>query len=338
MIILYLYLKVINKKMVVVKIVTFNIHNGFKDNTNKHFTFYETIDWLKQEDVDVVCFQEVQWYTDFTQSDFEKVMGKELNMYYFAYGNANIDDEKGRNGEKSVHSGFFGQATISRFPIIWQQSTILQKDPIKNEYRNALITALARYDHVYDVVNDVIDYVIDDEEVIDDTPFVLIANIHGDVWDHSGLTRHLQLAKLVKTLRQWTLPTIVVGDFNCVRLEDYDLENTEIYRPEYGNFLFVENRFESTIELNWFMRNGPAESVFDRLGFASPPTRVGEIRTIDYIWLFNDKVKNKDDKDNKNDYKSKINKNRIQVLDAYVNDLVDTSDHFPVIATLNIIS
>lgn len=332
MIILYLVFKsykchIINKKMVVVKIVTFNIHDGFKSDDGKHFTFYETIEWLKQEDVDVVCFQEVQWYTDFTQIDFEKVIEKELNMYYFAYGNANIkskDDGKGRNSEQWVHSGFFGQATISRFPIIWQQSILLAPDPLYGEYRNALITAIANYEF------------IDDQEIIDDIPFAIVINTHLDVFDHSATTRRLQLAKLVKTLHQWTLPTVVVGDFNSIRKQDYDIEDTIIWRPEYGNFLFVENRFESTIELDWFMRNGPAESVFDRLGFASPPTRVGEIRTIDYIWLFNDKVKNKDNK-NKNDYKSKMNKNRIQVVDAYVNDLVDTSDHFPVMATLNIV-
>lgn len=182
------------------KILSYNIHNGWYDYTDVYNTFYEMIKWMIEVDPDVVLFQEVT-FREISKTNFESTM-KELGYKYIAYGFA--DDLYGKNG-----GNFFGQATCSKLP--WKHKPIslnLSRDPVNNEGRNALFVTLENG--------------------------LTIVNLHLDVWDRSGKTRLKQIKEMDHVLNEYKLfPAMVCGDFNTQRRRDYTNAQWETLQKHY---------------------------------------------------------------------------------------------------------
>lgn len=49
----------------------------------------------------------------------------------------------------------------------------------------------------------------------------VVCNLHLDAYDHTGLKRQKQIRKVIKNLSP-EYPTIVIGDFNALKIDDYD--------------------------------------------------------------------------------------------------------------------
>ena len=183
-----------------ISILSYNIHNGFYDVTDKTNTFYEMTDWLATINPDVVLFQEVT-FRAISKAVFEKQM-KELGYKYIAYGFA--DDLYGKSG-----GNFFGQAICSK--LSWKNKPIslnLSRDPINNEGRNALFVTLDNG--------------------------LTICNTHLDVFDRTGKTRLKQVKELDQVLNEYNLfPAMVCGDFNTQRRRDYTKKQWETLQKHY---------------------------------------------------------------------------------------------------------
>lgn len=95
--------KEIIQKPSTLKVMTYNIHNGFFDESDVINTFEQMTKWLVHNQMDVICFQEVSWRT-ITQSEFTTKM-KKLGYTYILLAQA------------SDLYGWFGQAICSRLPF-----------------------------------------------------------------------------------------------------------------------------------------------------------------------------------------------------------------------------
>jgi endonuclease/exonuclease/phosphatase family metal-dependent hydrolase len=172
-----------------IKIVSYNIHNGWYNEDESENTFPQMCTWLRKVNPDVVLFQEVT-FREVSKAQFETQM-KKMGLSFIAYGFA--ADLYGKEG-----GNFFGQATCSRIPFDTRPtSQSLKRDPVQNEGRNALFVTLR-------------------------ASGLTICNTHLDVWDRTGKTRLQQIKQIDDTLNQFNLfPALVCGDFNTQRRHDY---------------------------------------------------------------------------------------------------------------------
>ena len=241
-----------DEKIQKVRLVCFNIHNGFAAEDDETCTLDQTIAWLAKERPDVVCFQEVSWRF-VSRARVEKAVRDKLGLSHFAYGFA-----------AELYGTFFGQMTCSRFPIASHTNLELVADPIEHEGRNALVTHLS------------LDGGADAHA--SSTPFFTVINTHLDAWDGTEKTRLAQVKQLVTLaakLREGapTIPIMLVGDFNAVRRQDYATQKA-----------FDEsNRWQRA--LTYLMKHGDAQDVFDRLGKRAIKTRPYSSSRIDFAWL-----------------------------------------------------
>jgi endonuclease/exonuclease/phosphatase family metal-dependent hydrolase len=229
-----------------VRLVCFNVHNGFADASDRKCTFAQTIEWLRGQAPDVVCFQEVSWRF-VSQAHVEKEIRTKLGLQHIVYGYA-----------ATLYGVFFGQMTCSRFPIAHEENLALKPDPMEGEGRSALITQLT----------------------LDSGATLTVLNTHLDAWDDTDKTRLAQAKQIlahVKKMRKTAPHTAVllVGDFNSVRAEDLDLTAEDF-----------EEQAREHLVLNHLMAKGGAQDVFDRLGVrAENPRPRGNPWRIDFAWL-----------------------------------------------------
>jgi endonuclease/exonuclease/phosphatase family metal-dependent hydrolase len=271
-----------------VHLVCFNIHNGFADRSDKKCTFDQTIAWLAKEKADVVCFQEVSWRfkQSISQESVEKAVRDVLGLKHIAYGYA-----------AELYGGFFGQMTCSRFPFAQNSISLdLKPDPYEHEGRNALVTHLARTE----------------EDAVAGRAFFTVINTHLDAWDESEQTRLAQIKQLVAYVKKQRkvmpqVPVTLVGDFNAVRPQDFDVSSEEF-----------EEAANSCLALDYLMKQGGAQDVFDRLGQrATHPRQNGNPWRIDFVWLFSQH-------------------DAVVVKQAAFASHVKTSDHNPIVTDLDV--
>ncbi len=235
-----------------IKIVSYNIHNGFYDAAEKVNTFYSMCDWLQSVNPDVVLFQEVT-FRKITRKAFETKM-HQLGYKHIAYGFA--ADLYGSHG-----GHFFGQATCSKIPFVNQLSAELSPDPIKNEGRNALFVTL--------------DLSVSSKKKTQSKSLTVV-NTHLDVWDRSGKTRLKQVKEIDHVLNERNLfPAMVCGDFNTVRRHDYTPhEWKELHKYEI-----------ETKTLDYIASMG-VQDALDLVGKKTSRSIVGLDRRIDFMFAF----------------------------------------------------
>ena len=163
------------------KLVSFNVHNGFEDYEN---AFDDALSWLKLVQPDIVCFQEMTWRF-FSLGDFQRKVYSTLGFKHFSYGStSNI-----------YGNGFYGQVTCSRIQISAVFNLYLPRNPGKSERRSCLIVKLANG--------------------------LTIANTHLDPKQTAEELRLSQIQAIDRHLGKWDLfPALLCGDFNAVRKQE----------------------------------------------------------------------------------------------------------------------
>jgi endonuclease/exonuclease/phosphatase family metal-dependent hydrolase len=227
------------------KLLTYNCWNGFEQEDGA--SFYEAVRWMKTQDFDVACFQEMtfRFHQQFTQAQFERHLKQELGLVHVAYGNA---------GALYAESSFYGQITCSRVP--WTKGTkpislALRADPVLHEKRNALFVQLANG--------------------------VSICNTHLDVWDRTGNTRLAQLQDIHQVLTQHKMfPTVLCGDLNTVRRADYTTAQWQLLTQHWT----IESK-----SLDWLQSLGLSDT-FTHLGRQAENTHRDAAKRIDFIIPF----------------------------------------------------
>lgn len=157
-----------------IKLVTFNIHHG--TNINNEPSLSEIIDLLKNINPDIVCLQEVDMLRPKTDSAKQAIiLAKSLGMRYL-YEPVRIYDK-----------GSYGNAILSRYPIITSQNIRLDDD---KDVRYCLQVDIRVNNHL-----------------------ISVFNTHLGL---SGPTRYYHLKEIIlPKILLLNHPAILAGDFNA---------------------------------------------------------------------------------------------------------------------------
>ena len=177
---------VIHKKQGL-RIVSYNIHNGFTSVNGSKINYEKILKLLKDIDADIICLQEVTWNEKVDKEMLENDM-KELGYSY----------KQSIKASDIYNNGFYGNYTFSKFEIIKKKRLNLGKDEEMDEGRAAGITTIKL-----------------------GKKKISIVNTHLDVYDETGKLREKQINKILKEVKSYRHPVVVTGDFNTTRVKDY---------------------------------------------------------------------------------------------------------------------
>jgi len=172
-----------------VRVLSYNIHNGFYDVYSDKNNYYKVLDFITELNPDIIGFQELMW-TEQVESK-NKLMN---DMTDIGYPYSVICKSLGTED-------YIGNGIFSKYPISSTKHINLDKDPVNKEGRIGCIAIVK----------------------ISNTVAFTIVNTHLDVWDDSGKTRKKQLNKIINYLDKDD-SIIIMGDFNTIRKEDYSKE------------------------------------------------------------------------------------------------------------------
>lgn len=166
-----------------IRIMSYNIHNGFYDVYNKK-TFSDIIKMIDDLDVDIVCFQEITWnYID----------KRELIDHMFDIGF--IYNIKSKASD-IYNNGFYGNYIFCKENIDIIDSYSLKLKKADEEGRSSVVMT-------FKIKN----------------KNIKLYNTHLDVNDESGLTRDVELSQIMNDTNKKN--NIILGDFNTTREDDY---------------------------------------------------------------------------------------------------------------------
>jgi endonuclease/exonuclease/phosphatase family metal-dependent hydrolase len=159
-------------------VLTYNIHHGA--GTDGKYDLGRLADVIKKSGADLVALQEVDRNTNRTKDDHPAELAR-LTGFHAAFGKA-----------MNFGGGEYGDLVLSRYPIVKQEVHALPYTEGGKHEPRCLVVA-----HV-------------------ETPkgTILFASTH---LDHVGgqNDRLAQANKIIETLKDEKLPTIICGDFNC---------------------------------------------------------------------------------------------------------------------------